>query len=122
MKGTKNILALSTLMTMGGATTSSINNFLLGKEVSVEDVIVNSLLKIGGLSSYTLTEGKPSAILMDLFMPPAASGLDALYTDLTTTGEQLKTLKSLPPFGDYLYMYWGGGIEHFQELEKKKGE
>lgn len=95
----------------------------------MNEIVAGNLLKMVGLSSYTIDKYNllPSdkrrtdigGAIADVVMPPFAIAQN-VYDDLKNAGTQFNTLQNVPVVGKALYDWFGGGVEKSVEAEYYK--
>lgn len=128
IQGAKNLVAMTTLLTMSGVATGTIKDFINGKEFNPTDNAMGSMLQIAGLNRYLFNESNmargdvsgwtgivvpgqyiASDIAKDVY------GLATGKADLKY--EDLNMMKYLPFIGRPVYNRFGKGAD----TGKKKG-
>ena len=124
-EGLANLTRYATIFTVAGMTTDEVKAQLLGRDVEISDLVEENLLKVIGLSRYSLQvaerEGTMSAIT-DMILPPVGL-FDAMYTGIKTaiTEQELDSrfVKALP-LGDIVESRLLGGAEKYNEKAREK--
>lgn len=73
LKGFKNLIFLTIALALLGAGTDTLKNLLLNRPFSVEDLVIDNILKIMGFSKYTIYKVKEESVsagLLSLVVPP----------------------------------------------------
>jgi hypothetical protein len=125
-----------TMLTAGlvglGMTTDEFKDWILGRKTYFNDLFIDNLWRIGGLSKYTISryteEGLGSAMLAQ-FAPPLGS-IDAATKDLTEfirKGELEKGARTwaFVPVGGKIYYWWfgrGKAIKAESEVKRQEKE
>ena len=126
-EGITNLISLSTLMVGAGATTTTIKDTLLGKEIRMEDIKVDELLKLIGSSSYAVNKSERDGLLyttISSVLPPV-SLVDDIYKDFDeyrTKGMEIgkaRSIKHIPIIGKPAYWWYGRGADKKKEDFKK---
>lgn len=130
-EGLKNLISLSVLMAGAGATTTSIQDVLQGKEVRWDDIKENELLKLFGMSKYTANKSEREGLfysIMSSVLPPV-NVADDLYLDFmeyATEGMDIKnarSIKHIPVAGKLYYHHEGrGALKKVDDFKKYRKE
>ena len=130
-EGLKNLVSLSVLMAGAGATTTSIQDVLQGKEVRWDDIKENELLKLFGMSKYTANKSEREGLfysVMSSVLPPV-NVADDLYLDFkeyATKGMDIKnarSIKHIPVAGKLYYHHEGrGALKKVDDFKKYRKE
>ncbi|MCP4613013.1 MAG: hypothetical protein GY845_30335 [Planctomycetes bacterium] len=117
-RGLKNLVKLTTALVLCNATADEIKDFMLNRETSFSDKVTDNLLRIVGLSKYTIWQGRREGIgtaLMKLILPPAKF-INSAWKDLNTLVKEPEKLKegvevtgSIPIVGKMYYWWFGKG-------------
>lgn len=124
-KGIRNLLALSAALVAMNATADEIKDLILNRETSLEDRVVDNILKLAGFSKFTIyrarEEGIGSAAAATI-LPPFKL-IDSLYKDITKATEvsQLETIQSIP-LGGRLYYWWFGKGRTKTDKKREDGD
>jgi len=126
-QATKNMIWLSILVMAMNGTADVLKDLLLGREVRLDDLLVDNAAKLIGFSRYTVNqvrrEGLGSAIGQSI-LPPFALVDDVtrdtidLYKSFAENKEmdKLRTLQNIPVIGKLYYYWFGRG----SEIKKKQ--
>ena len=118
-KGYQRLITLTTALMLLGAGADEAKDFILGKETSFSDLLINNLLKIGGFSKYTIYQTRREGFgrgLVSQFAPPFGI-LDTGTQDideLIRKGELEKGARftqHIPVIGKMYYFWLGRGSE-----------
>lgn len=130
-EGLKNLISLSVLMAGAGATTTSIQDVLQGKEVRWDDIKENELLKLFGMSKYTANKSEREGLfysVMSSVLPPV-NVADDLYLDFKEYAEQgmdlknARSIKHIPVAGKLYYHHEGrGALKKVDDFKKYRKE
>jgi hypothetical protein len=134
----RNAVAFSLLVPTANMATQEAKNFMLGREMSkpedLPDAYMDNILRLFGASDYLvekkIAKGKIFESGLDLIAPPLGY-IDAIATDLADAYKVLKdddidakfrgkVFKELPIAGKFIYNYFQGGIEKFEERREKE--
>lgn len=124
---TKNLTRLALAAGLAGATTANINNLIYGRPMEDwGDATVAGMLKHIGLSPYVLEQvasgkAKPSEVMLGLLSPPVGAAPD-VAAQLFRDGQASQAMTRIPVFGDFLYYWFGGGMEKAADRKMKKDE
>lgn len=111
--GTRRLIALSSALLLAGVGTDELKDFILGRTTTLSDRIVDNILKLVGLSKWTLykarQEGIASAAIKTI-LPPVPL-VDQLWKDIRTAGDKkgLEVVQSIPLVGKFYYWWMGKG-------------
>ena len=112
VKGMRNLAALLTLIVGANATTDELKDFLLGRDASLSDRLMDNLLTIAFINRYTLEKGQQKGFLKtffsDILVTPGFTTLDPFLSDIANLVNKDKeptyaTLKSVPVIGRVVY-------------------
>lgn len=128
VRGTKNMIRLGAALMIMNATADLLKDLLLGREVDLEDTVVDNIFKLFGVSKYVTwqarTEGIGSAIVKQI--APPFKFLDALYrdvgnlfTDLDALEEGSEVVSSIPIAGKLYYWWFGKGAAKTEKRRDK---
>lgn len=137
-KGFKNLLHLAICLLLVGVPTDALKDFLLGRDIDLNDLAINNILNVMGFSKYTIfktkTEGIQGAVISTV-VPPILSAPTDLVKDVNaivvgkvdgrngkTTRKPVKdaeTLGHVPVIGKFYYWWFGGGAAKTAKKEKK---
>lgn len=120
-KGTRNLVRLGAALMLMGATSDVLKDLILGREIEMDDLVIDNILKTFGVSKYqiykTRQEGLANAFWQWLLVPPIGAPVNDLSKDVKKIGfgdGKLKDAEVLQrvPVGGKLYFWWfGGGAE-----------
>lgn len=126
--GLKNFISLGASLMLMGLSSDALKDFLLGREINLDDLITDNMLKLMGFTKYQIYKARDDGIantfFMTLFVPSVLAPLDDVGKDIikTAKGKQdlkdAKTLSRVPVVGNFYYWWLGGG---HTKMEKKKG-
>lgn len=126
-EGLRNLFSLGILMVGAGSTTSSVQDAFLGKEIRMEDIRDNELLKLFGLSKYAVNKSERDGWLYSIISSvlPPVSLVDDIYKDFDeyrTKGMEIgkaRSIKHIPIIGKPAYWWYGRGADKKKEDFKK---
>jgi len=126
-QGTKNMVALLSMLTLANAGADELKDFALGKETSFKDNVIENFLTLGGASRYmqmqVTREGFGSAMLQKIL--PPAKFVDSISSDVrerVVTGDVekgLRSLDSVPLLGKLAYWHYGRGAQIKKTVNEK---
>jgi len=123
-KGYANLAKFAFALMTTGAATSVINDVLMGRETKYNDLLLNSFLRIFGVSRYVFynaqKDGLKDAVANQIV--PGFGILDDVFKDVTNPPEELinaETIKSIPLFGRPAYWWFGKGAEKTAKAASK---
>lgn len=118
VKGFTNLTSLAIALMLMGLPTDALKDFLLGRKTPIEDMVMNNILRLFGISKYQIYKGKQDGYARTAAMtllPPFFSITDDLVLDAKkiATGkikpEDAQALSHVPLVGKFYYWWWGGG-------------
>ena len=127
IEGIRNMVKLTALLMALNATADVLKDLLLGREIILDDLVVDNIAKLIGFSRYTVyqvrREGLGSAI-GQIVLPPTkliddiTKDVIKLYDDFeeNLAVDKLKTLEDIPIIGKLFYWWFGKG----SEIEKER--
>ena len=125
MEAVKNATRLAGYMAAANLTTSTIKDFLLGRDIPPENLPKNAmwaLLGVYGLNEYTneryLQRGDIKGALVNQLVPatPIFDAAFTLGTELPKDDPNIaSTLRAIPLVGPLVYAWFGGGAEKHNE-------
>lgn len=128
IEGLQNLLRLSVLMIICGATKDWIIDLLYGRKTDMSETLVNNVLGMFGISKFHLYKAREqgfSGVLKEFVVPPLFSFWDDIIGDVFDVKEgkrklkDLEVLKGIPLFGRFYYWWIGRGAE---KQKKKRGK
>ncbi|KKL45515.1 hypothetical protein LCGC14_2354940, partial [marine sediment metagenome] len=122
VQGLKNMIRLATLLMLMNATADVIKDIMLGREIRLDDLVVDNIVKLIGFSRYTIfqvkREGLGSAIGQQVLPPgklldDVSRDTVALFTDFDENFavDKLRTPENIPIIGKLYYWWFGRGSE-----------
>lgn len=118
-KGMRNLISLASALMLLGMGTDALKDLLLGREIDIDDLVMDNLLKVTGFTKYQIYTAKRDGIMntfwKTLFIPPVGAPIDDISRDLyaLNTGdkdvEELDIWQRVPGVGKFYYWWWGGG-------------
>ena len=128
-EGVQNLFRLAALMIFCGTTKDAIIDMLFGRKFHLDDMIVNNVLGLFGLTKYQLYkardegfEGFASSFIPPLFAMWADLGRDVSKKLFSKNGKDLKDFeiwKGVPLVGRFYYWWFGGGRAKEDKKNKK---
>lgn len=119
-KGFGNLVHLSIALMLMGMGTDELKNLLLGRDVEPEQLVIDNIIRLFGVSKYTIykgrTEGLNSAV-WSVIAPPVLALPSDLLMDAIKIAEgdrdpkDAQTLSHVPLIGKFYYWWYGGGSE-----------
>lgn len=128
----KDFMRLCILVMIANAGADTLKDLILGRQIDLEDLAVDNLLRLTGLSKYQLYRFKDSRQNLGIaaaymIMPPALS----LPTDIFWDGyrvahgtkdfKDMRIFSNIPGFGKMYYWWFGGGKAITEKDNKEKG-
>lgn len=122
-----NLARLSTLLMLANATADLIKDLILNRPIEPEDYVIDNILRLFGLSKYSLYKfrGSVSEGVSSFIVPPFGRFISngAKDVDNMLKGEfepeKAEIIQSIPFLGKIYYWWFGGGSE--KGKKKKKG-
>jgi len=124
----KDLIKLLFLFMLVGMPIDFLKDLIAGRDVYPSDYATNSLLRVAGISKYTLYEAQREGIggAIKNYMTPV--GIDQTFNMATDIGNILMDPSSIPdakavsylPFSDLWYYRYGPGIEKQQRQRTRK--
>lgn len=141
VKGLQSLIKLATSLMLMGMASDALKDLLLGREIEVDDMMLDNVAKLFGFSKYQIykakTEGIFTAFWKTLFIPPVGAPVDDLVKDVKDiaigktdkrTGKHTskpvkdaEVLQRIPFVGKFYYWWFGGGRAKEEKQAKKKG-
>jgi hypothetical protein len=124
-EGLSNLLKLSAAFVVMNATADEIKALILGRNLSLSDLVVDNMLKLIGFSKFQIykarAEGIGSATVRTIL--PPFKFIDALYKDVVNQREikRWDSISSIPVGGKLYYWWFGRGKEISEKKGKKTG-
>jgi len=113
--GMGRLISMVAVLGAMGVTADQLKDWVLGRKTDFSDRIIDNILKLAGLSKWTIykarQEGFGSA-LMKTILPPAPI-IDQLWKDVATAGDRkgVESVQSIPLVGKPYYWRFGRGRE-----------
>jgi len=118
-KGVNNMIRLSAALMLMGLTSDALKDLILGREIELDDLVLNNMLKLTGLTKYQIYKSKQEGIMQTfwktVFIPPIGAPIDDIAKDIRkiSSGEKdikdAETAKGVPVVGKVYYWWWGAG-------------
>jgi hypothetical protein len=118
LEGLSNLVRLSMALALTGATSDLLKDLLLGREIKLDDLILDNILKLMGFSKWQIYKSRRDGLLtalMQSILPPVPF-LDDMYKDIVNQKSlpDWRIASAVPLVGKFYYWWFGGG--------KKKGK
>ena len=120
-EGLKNITMLAFALMLMGIPTDMLKAFILNKEYTLDDAVVDNIFKVMGSSRYMATkgarEGYATAIVENALIPAPVTIVDKAIQDIgdVISGDKdiqdVKSLRHVPVIGNIYFHWWGGGAD-----------
>ncbi|MCK5612052.1 hypothetical protein KAR91_59830 [Candidatus Pacearchaeota archaeon] len=118
-KGLKNLISLASALMVMGMSTDAMKDFILGREITLDDLVIDNILKVMGVSKYLIYKSRVEGIGNTIFRfitPPILSPIDDLRdVPKIAVGEKslkdARILQRIPVIGKFYYWWWGEGSE-----------
>lgn len=129
--GIYNLAQLSFLIMLCGMSKDVLLDLLYGRQIYLDDLVINNVLGIIGLSKYAMyrfRDDGPDALLVT-FLPPVTPMITDMYRDIANQllKKDNKDIKDwevwkgiAPLVGRFYYWYFGGGRTKEEKKKKKK--
>lgn len=121
IKGLKNLVSLGSALMLMGMGTDALKDLILGREIDLDDLTSDNILKTLGFTKYQIYTSRRDGIMntfwKTLFVPPIGAPVDDLVKDVTgvASGDKdvadMETLGKIPVVGKFYYWWWGAGAE-----------
>jgi hypothetical protein len=128
-KGMKNLVRMAFILMLMNMSSDEIKDFLLGRETTLSDQVMDNIIKLFGFSKYNIYKAREggigSAISGMITEPPITAIPNDVSKDIagllegTKEPKDLQTLNGVPLIGKFYYWWFGAGKE---KTEKKKKE
>lgn len=128
-KGLAQLAQLSFFFVAMNGTADLLKDLLMGRETEPEDMVVNNILRLFGISKYTTYQARKEGIgtaTAKLILPPFKF-IDNLYKDMAKAIDKGKvdvdnfnTIKSIPIVGKLYYWWFGAGAEKTSGGKRKR--
>ena len=128
-RGFQNLTKLAIAMLLMGATKDVIKDLMLGRDFEVEDLFIENVIQMAGISRYQVLKSRQQGIwntFWQFFIPPVGTVTDDLYRDLTAIGlsdkklRDARTAKDVPVVGKLYYWWFGGGATKKKKKSKSR--
>jgi hypothetical protein len=120
LQGLKNMARLSMYFVLANASADELKDFVLGRETSFSDRVIENFLRLGGISKYVTwtarREGVGTAAAKQIL--PPFKFIDALSKDITSKKKGLRTIGSIPFIGK-LYEWRFGRLSDRKKKVKR---
>jgi hypothetical protein len=130
-QGLKNLINLTVLLMAMNATADVLKDLLLGREIKLDDLVVDNIAKLIGFSRYATfqvqREGLGSTVEQQILPPTkliddiSRDTID-LFKDWDENArvDKLRTPESIPVIGKLYYWWFGGGTEKKKREARKR--
>ncbi len=112
MRGFGRLVWLTFALSLFGAGTDAIKDFIRGRKFDIQDSVADNILRRFFFSKYQISTAKRDGILrsyLEGFLPPTAL-LDRMVRDMIKVWDDPtkanQSLRSLPLVGELLYQWW----------------
>jgi len=128
-KAIGNLVRLSAALMAMGMTSDLLKDFILGRDIEPEDMVVDNMLKLMALSKYQIYNAKRNGIeeaVIKTFIPPIAPLVIAddirkdAFKKKKPNAKDLRIWNRVPVGGKLYYWWFGGGIEAKKKQRKRK--
>jgi hypothetical protein len=129
-EGIKNLVGLAAALMLMGMGSDALKDFILGRDIEIDDLVMDNIIKIMGVTKYQIykskTEGIMATFWKTLFVPPVGAPIDDLAKDIRQISSGKKELKDaellghIPLAGKLYYWWWGGGRAKEEGTAKPK--
>lgn len=125
VKGLKNLIKLTASLALMGVTSDVIKDLLLGRDIELDDLVIDNLLKLLGFNRWQLYKARQDGLIaafMRSILPPVPF-LDDVYKDIVNRRKfpDWRIIGRIPFVGKFYYWWFGGG-KRFTKRGKKKPE
>ena len=126
-KAIGNLIKLSSMLMLANATSDIIKDLLLGRPSDPEDYVIDNLLRLLGLSKYTLYKFKKEGVkegMTSFVVPPFGESITSASKDVDKMikGEfdpsKAEIIKSVPLLGKIYYWWFGAGLDKKNKTNK----
>jgi len=117
--GMKNLVSLGAALMLMGMGTDALKDLLLGREIDLDDLVMDNILKTSGFTKYQIYQSRRDGVMntfwKTLFVPPIGAPIDDLSRDLTALAngdkgpEDLEIWQHVPIGGKFYYWWIGAG-------------
>jgi len=125
-EGGKNLVRYMTIVPFMGATVDEVKDAVMGRGLNPDEIpdnYINNFFKIFAVSEYarenSLDDGRFGTFIQETATPAIISQIDAIGTSLfdAFSGEEVNTrfLRALPGIGPFIYNFFGGGLDKFEQ-------
>ena len=122
IKGTGNLIRLAMCLIVMGATTDFIKDFILGRDVEPEEMLLNNIFKMFGFGKWMLYTARREGLgkaFANQILPTKL--IDDVYKDIITKKDimDLRTISNVPVAGKFWYWWFGGGSDEAKQRSKE---
>ncbi len=123
VKGLKNLIKLTASLALMGVTSDVIKDLLLGRDIELDDLVIDNLLKLLGFNRWQLYKARQDGLIaafMRSILPPVPF-LDDVYKDIVNRRKfpDWRIIGRIPFVGKFYYWWFGGGKRFTKRGEKK---
>ncbi len=117
--GLKNLVSLGIALMMMGMSSDALKDLILGRDIEIDDLVIDNLLKLMGFSKYQIYKAKTEGIGAAIFRfmtPPLLAPVDDLRDVPKIVKGKKKAkdadiLQRVPLIGKFYYWWVGGGVK-----------
>jgi len=131
-EGLQMLTRLSIALMLTGMGADELKNLLLGREIDLNTLVMDNLLKLGAISKYQIYQAKQDGVantVMQTFFVPSAliAPMDTLIRDIEKinadkiTWNESETVGHIPLVGKLYYWWEGGGVKKKEKEKAKNG-
>lgn len=128
-RGVGNLVKLSTMFVLANAAADLIKDLLYGREPDLDDIIVDNILRLMGMSKYItwyIRENGPVEGILKMIAPPVpyltypVKDIDRILKAIEQGKwdefkfKNLESIQTIPLVGKEIYWWFGGGAEKVQ--------
>lgn len=120
LQGLSNFVRLTFFLVLMNASADFIKDFMLGRDTEVEDVVVNNIMRIGGISPFQVytfrREGAGKALISTIappfkFIDNVIKDGDKFVKQGKLDLDDMKSVESVPLVGKEYYWLYGAGAD-----------
>ena len=133
------LIRLATALMLMGMGSDALKDLILGRPITLDDLVVDNMLKTAGITKYQIYQSKQDGIantaMQYFFVPPLYAPVDNAVKDIgdivgkenKRTGQtkhmnpkDARSLSYVPVVGKFYYWWVGGGKAKIEKEKKKK--
>jgi hypothetical protein len=127
VKGVQNLLRFTFALMLMGMSADALKDVLLGRPITLADLVMDNILKAVGFSKYTIYKAKREGALtagMQIMNPPIPFFDDIIkdvmnrFKDEPPEVREMRIWNALPVVGKFYYWWFGGGRTMIEENEE----